>query len=182
MAAVSSLRFAILCRVPIVKQMNNNFVTQVTLFHWDLPQTLQDLGGWSNPKMISYFRDYSDICFREFGDKIKSWITFNEPYEICEDAYGDDKKAPAIDSHGVGNYLCSETLLKAHAESFHLYNESYRAQQNGRIMISINSIWYEPSDPENAEQVALAEVANQFKVSHNVLLNICFILLRWHRV
>lgn len=119
--------------------------------------------------MIDYFRDYSDICFREFGDKIKSWITFNEPYEICEDAYGDIKKAPALDSHGVGNYLCSDTLLKAHAESFHLYNDTYRATQNGRIMISINSIWYEPSDPENAEQVALAEVANQFKVSESYI-------------
>lgn len=114
--------------------------------------------------MIDYFRDYADVCFREFGDKVKSWITLNEPYEICEDAYGDDKKAPAIDSHGVGNYLCSDTLLKAHAEVYHLYNDTYRPIQNGRIMISINSIWYEPSDPENAEQVALAEVANQFKV------------------
>lgn len=115
--------------------------------------------------MIDYFRDYSDLCFREFGDKIKSWITFNEPYEICEDAYGDIKKAPAIDSHGVGNYLCSDNLLKAHAEAYHLYNETYRPVQNGRIMISINSIWYEPADPNNAELVALAEVANQFKVS-----------------
>ncbi|XP_068626681.1 myrosinase 1-like isoform X1 [Battus philenor] len=140
-----------------------NIEPLVTLFHWDLPQSLQDLGGWANPKMIDYFRDYSDLCFREFGDRIKSWITFNEPYEICEDAYGDVKKAPAIDSHGVGNYLCSDTLLKAHAESYHLYNDSYRSKQNGTIMISINSIWYEPSDPSNAEQVALAEVANQFK-------------------
>ena len=137
---------------------------QVTLFHWDLPQTLQDLGGWANPQMIEYFRDYADVCYKNFGTKIKSWITFNEPYEICEDAYGDEKKAPAVDSHGVGNYLCSDNLLKAHAESYHLYNEKYRPSQNGRIMISINSIWYEPSDPQNEEQVALAEVANQFKV------------------
>lgn len=145
---------------------------QVTLFHWDLPQTLQDLGGWANPKMIDYFRDYSDLCFREFGDKIKSWITINEPYEICEDGYGDEKKAPAIDSHGVGNYLCSDTLLKAHAEVFHLYNDTYREKQNGTIMISINSIWYEPSDPENTEQVALAEAANQFKVRHNMKIKL----------
>ncbi|XP_013194176.1 myrosinase 1 isoform X2 [Amyelois transitella] len=140
-----------------------NIEPLVTLFHWDLPQSLQDLGGWANPKMIDYFRDYADVCFREFGNRIKSWITFNEPYEICEDAYGDEKKAPAINSHGVGNYLCSDTLLKAHAEAYHLYNETYRPMQNGKIMISINSIWYEPQDPENAEQVALAEVANQFK-------------------
>ncbi|XP_047510000.1 myrosinase 1-like [Pieris napi] len=140
-----------------------NIEPLVTLFHWDLPQTLQDLGGFANPKMIQYFSEYADFCFREYGDKIKSWITFNEPYEICEDAYGDIKKAPAIDSHGVGNYLCSDNLLKSHAEAYHLYNESYRPKQNGRIMISINSIWYEPADPNDPEQVALAEVANQFK-------------------
>ncbi|XP_041974950.1 myrosinase 1-like isoform X2 [Aricia agestis] len=140
-----------------------NIEPLVTLFHWDLPQSLQDLGGWANPKMVDYFRGYADVCFREFGDKIKSWITFNEPYEICEDAYGDEKKAPAIDSHGVGNYLCSDTLLKAHAEAYHLYDETYRPTQNGKIMISINSIWYEPKDPENAQQVTLAETANQFK-------------------
>lgn len=139
------------------------------MFHWDLPQDLQNIGGWANPKLVNYFRDYSDLCFREFGNKIKSWITFNEPYEICEDAYGDIKKAPAIDSHGVGNYLCSDTLLKAHAEAYHLYNNTYRAKQKGSVMISINSIWYQPSDPSNAVQVALAEDANQFKVSLFIL-------------
>ncbi|XP_049879412.1 myrosinase 1-like isoform X1 [Pectinophora gossypiella] len=143
--------------------IEKNIEPLVTLFHWDLPQSLQELGGWANPKMVDFFRDYAEVCFREFGDKIKSWITINEPYEICEDAYGDEKKAPALDSHGVGNYLCSDTLLKAHAEVFHLYNDTYRPTQKGSIMISINSIWYEPSEPDNAEQVALAEIANQFK-------------------
>ncbi|GBP28177.1 Myrosinase 1 [Eumeta japonica] len=140
-----------------------NIKPLVTLFHWDLPQKLQDLGGWANPELVDYFYDYSDLCFREFGDKIKSWITFNEPYEICEDAYGDILKAPGLNSHGVGNYLCSNTLLKAHAEAYHLYDQIYRPKQGGNIMISINSIWYEPSDPNNEEQVTLAETANQFK-------------------
>ncbi|XP_048488631.1 myrosinase 1 isoform X2 [Plutella xylostella] len=141
----------------------HNIEPLVTLFHWDLPQALQDLGGWANPHMIDYFRDYADFCYKTFGGKIKSWITFNEPYEICEDAYGDILKAPAVNSHGVGNYLCSDTLLKAHAEAYHLYNETYKPVQDGKVMISINSIWYEPKDPSNAEQVVLAETANQFK-------------------
>lgn len=143
--------------------VEKNIKPLVTLFHWDLPQRLQDLGGWANPKLIHYFRDYADFCFKQFGGKIKSWVTFNEPYEICEQAYGDVLKAPAVDSHGVGNYLCSDTLLKAHAEVYHLYNETYRASQNGKIMISINSIWYEPSNSNDSELVALAEAANQFK-------------------
>ncbi|XP_077294043.1 myrosinase 1-like isoform X1 [Arctopsyche grandis] len=143
--------------------LENNIKPLVTLFHWDLPQTLQGLGGWSNPLMIEYFEDYSRICYENFGDRVKSWITFNEPYEICEDGYGDEKKAPALDSHGVGNYLCGDTLLKAHAKSYHLYDQSYRPSQKGTVMISINSIWYIPTDKENQEQVVLAETANQFK-------------------
>lgn len=131
-----------------------------------------DLGGWANPNMVDYFFDYADLCFNTFGDRVKLWITFNEPYEICEDGYGDEKKAPAISSHGVGNYLCGDTLLKAHAEAYHLYNTTYRPTQKGRIMISINSIWYAPKDPENADDVALAVVANQFKVhTHYFIIN-----------
>lgn len=55
----------------------------VTLYHWDLPQALQDLGGWDNRDVAYWFADYADLVSRRLGDRVQHWITHNEPWVVA---------------------------------------------------------------------------------------------------
>ncbi|KAI4878693.1 hypothetical protein NFI96_013469 [Prochilodus magdalenae] len=67
-----------------------NITPMVTLYHWDLPQALQDINGWDNVKFdLTVFNDYCDFCYETFGDRVKFWMTFNEPHIICTGDYPD---------------------------------------------------------------------------------------------
>lgn len=50
-----------------------------TLYHWDLPQALEDRGGWTNRDVVGWFSDYADVCSRNFGDRVNHWMVMNEP-------------------------------------------------------------------------------------------------------
>ncbi len=55
----------------------------VTLYHWDLPQALQDRGGWAERDVASWFADYADLVSRRLGDRVQHWITHNEPWVVA---------------------------------------------------------------------------------------------------
>lgn len=59
----------------------------ITMYHYDLPLRLQQIGGWSNELIVDYFKAYAKLLFERFGDRVKYWVTFNEPYIICR-SYG----------------------------------------------------------------------------------------------
>lgn len=63
----------------IDKCLKENVTPWVTCYHWDLPQALQDKGGWPNRDVIKWFEDYVDLISRRFGDRVKNWMVFNEP-------------------------------------------------------------------------------------------------------
>jgi beta-glucosidase len=70
-----------------------------TLYHWDLPQLLQDRGGWLNRDLASYFADYAGIVSRQLGDRIAQWAVFNEPWIFTYLGYASGSHPP-----GARNY------------------------------------------------------------------------------
>ncbi|KAM8749675.1 lactase/phlorizin hydrolase-like [Acanthopagrus schlegelii] len=142
-----------------------NIQPHITLYHWDLPQALQDIGGWENDTIIFKFRDYADLIFSSLGDRVKFWITINEPYNIANVGHGYGAAAPGISFRpGTLPYIVGHNLLKAHAEAWHLYNEKYRPTQKGIISITINSDWSEPRNPYKQEDIDAARRVVQFYI------------------
>lgn len=145
----------------INKLIEYNLEPMITMYHYDLPQRLQLLGGLTNPIVISYFEAYSNLLFERFGDRVKYWITFNEPGDFCTDGYGADRHAPGINAHGVAEYLCGHTVLKAHAVTYRLYKNSFFDRFNGKIGITLSSRFFY----SDSNDTITIDRAMQFSVS-----------------
>ena len=132
----------------------------VTLYHWDLPLALQ-LGhdGWLNPRMADYYLEYADLCFRHFGDRVKNWITFNEPWVTGILGHGQGVFAPGRVSNSEP-YIAGHNQLLAHARVVERYRTKY-GRQGGRIGITNNCDWREPLSDSQEDRDA-AERALQF--------------------
>ncbi|XP_043929155.1 klotho [Protopterus annectens] len=117
----------------------------VTLYHWDLPQTLQDaFGGWTSESIVEIFKDYAEFCFRVFGESVKFWITIDNPYAIARHGYYTGKLAPGVRGDQGTLYRVGHNLIKAHAAVWHLYNETFRQHQGGQVSIALGTHWIKP--------------------------------------
>lgn len=86
----------------------------LTLYHWDLPQYLQDRGGWYNRETANRFANYADIVSRKFGDRVKHWTTLNEPWTFCWSGYATGEDAPGVSDGARGGLVSSHHALLAH--------------------------------------------------------------------
>jgi len=153
----------------------------VTLYHWDLPQGLLDpdtgRNAWWSVENASAaqprptgqitrdFVDYADLCFSSFGEQVKTWITFNEPWTFLYGTTdgGDAPGIPAYKDKWPWAYIGAHNVLNAHAAAVDLYRTKYKASQGGSIGITVNADWGEPltTDPQD---VAAAERALLFRL------------------
>lgn len=153
--------------------LTNGLQPFVTLFHWDLPQPLEDeYGGFLSPLVINDFQDYAELCFKEFGDRVKYWITFNEPYSYSIGGYAIGIFPPGRCSKWLNSnctdgdsgkepYIVSHHQLIAHAAAAHVYKKKYQESQKGVIGITLVSNWFIPFSDNKFDQNA-AERAVDF--------------------
>ncbi|HEX7070566.1 MAG TPA: GH1 family beta-glucosidase, partial [Rhodothermales bacterium] len=120
----------------------------LTLYHWDLPQALEDKGGWLNSDIAGWFADYAEVLFRTLDDRVSLWATLNEPWVVANHGY-------RIGEHAPGHRTLAEVpvvahnLLRAHANATKLYRDIGRNQ----IGIVVN---LEPKHPASESEADLA--------------------------
>ena len=88
----------------------------ITLNHWDLPQTLEEQGGWSNRDTVDRFVDYADILFKKMGDRVTYWITHNEPWVTAFLGQGTGIFAPGVADYSR-SYQTAHHLLLSHGKA-----------------------------------------------------------------
>lgn len=132
----------------------------VTLYHWDLPLDLQMAhDGWLNADIAGHFADYARLCFERFGDRVKHWITLNEPWVVSILGYGQGIFAPGRTSNSEP-YLAAHNLIRAHAYAVEVYRKEFAAQK-GQIGITNNCDWREPLT-DKPEDIAAAQRSLDF--------------------
>ncbi len=152
-------------------------VPWVTLYHWDLPQALHDrYGGWLDVEQSQRdFERYARLCFARFGDRVRHWITINEPWIVSIYGYATGTYAPGRSSPGVNlaatagdstrePWTVGKALILSHARAVLAYDADFRAAQGGQVGIALNGDFYEPWDAADARDVAAAERRMQFHI------------------
>ncbi|XP_042392308.1 beta-glucosidase 18-like [Zingiber officinale] len=127
----------------------------ITLNHYDIPQELEEqYGGWLNSQIQEDFGYFADICFKEFGDRVKYWTTFNEPNAVATYGYMTGTYPPNRCSHPFGNcssgdstiepYIAAHNIILAHATAVGIYRRKYQEKQGGSVGIVVGTDWFEP--------------------------------------
>ena len=120
----------------------------VTLYHWDLPQGLDDAGGWLARETSARFADYAAICFRRFGDRVSTWFTINEPWVASTLGY-------RLGIHAPGHrdlresIVAAHHLLLAHGAAVRAFRAEGGAVAAGRIGVVLSQF---PTYPASASE------------------------------
>lgn len=128
----------------------------VTLYHWDLPAALQfELGGWLHADSAHVFADYAELMFKRLGDRVRHWITLNEPWVVVDAGYLHGVHPPGVKDRALG-YRAGHNLLRAHAYAVARFRGLQPA--DGRISFALNTSYSFPAS-RSPRDAAAAERA-----------------------
>jgi beta-glucosidase len=117
----------------------------VTLYHWDLPQALQDGGGWTVRATVDAFEEYAGVVAAALGDRVPMWITLNEPWVASFMGYGAGVHAPGM-RDGRAALLAAHHLLCAHARAVPVLRTTSGAVG---VTLSLSAVRAASDDPED---------------------------------
>jgi beta-glucosidase len=121
----------------------------VTLFHWDMPAALDDLGGWLNPDIAGWFADYGTVLYRRLGDRVKRWATLNEPWVVSDGGYLHGALAPGHKNRWEAP-IASRNLMRAHGAAV----QAYRAEGKHQVGLVVNIEPKYPASESEADRAA----------------------------
>jgi beta-glucosidase len=121
----------------------------VTLYHWDLPQALEDEGGWRSRETAERFMEYAAACFDAYGDRVRWWLTINEPWIVGLLGYLHGLHAPGYRDDVRGEATVFHHLLLAHGYAVQAY-----AGRDGRIGIALSLAPHYPASERAADREA----------------------------
>lgn len=128
----------------------HNITPYATLYHWDLPQVLSDRGGWTQRFITDAFVEYTDVITRALGDRVKHWMTLNEPWVSSFLGYGNGVHAPGV-AHWESYLRAAHHLLLAHGKAVPVI----RANSAGAKVGLVNALtWVDPATDSDADRAA----------------------------
>lgn len=136
----------------------NSIEPFVNLFHFDMPLELQEEGGWENREVVEAYTSYANECFRQFGDRITKWFTFNEPIVPVEGGYLYDFHYPNVVDAKRAFQVAYNTMI-AHAKAVEVFRNHH--VKDGQIGIILNLT---PSYPRsnNPADLRASRIADLF--------------------
>jgi beta-glucosidase len=129
--------------------LEHDIQPMVTLYHWDLPQALEDRGGWASAESPHWFSEYAVLMYRSLDDRVPRWVTINEPWVIVKEGYVEGRHAPGRKDWAEAATV-SKNLLLAHGAAV----SAYRAVGKHSIGLVVNLVPIHPATDSPADELA----------------------------
>lgn len=137
--------------------INNGIEPFINLFHFDMPLEMQKIGGWENKKVVEAYAEYAKVCFQLFGDRVKNWITFNEPIVPVEGGYLYDFHYPNVVDFKKAVQVAYNTAL-ANAKAIDEFKNSNMVCGKIGIVLSLSPAYSRSSNPADVKAGKIADL------------------------